>query len=128
MLKTAQWRMPPRLVLNARRPGFDLLEGVPQSMVENHNQQQPWELSAQVLRSAFEVNADPGNKRLVCCMYDRGDRLKLGVMFLFYGVCLWGVCVCVFLRLRAFSSIHSCSAVAVCASPDVVSSLADRSL
>ncbi|CAN0079411.1 unnamed protein product [Pylaiella littoralis] len=64
VLKTAQWRKPPRLVLNARRPGFDL-QGVHPSAVEHHQQQQPWELSAQVLRSAFEVHADPGNKRLV---------------------------------------------------------------
>eukprot|EP00752_Nemacystus_decipiens_P007824 g6989.t1 len=60
VLKTTKWRMPPRLVLNARRPGFDLPEGV-----HHQQQQQPWELSAQLLRSAFKVPADPGNKRLV---------------------------------------------------------------
>lgn len=56
--------MPPRLVLNARRPGFDLSEGV-QLPQQPQPQQHPWELSAQGLRAAFKVHADPGNKRLV---------------------------------------------------------------
>ncbi|CAM9718290.1 unnamed protein product, partial [Ectocarpus fasciculatus] len=66
VLKTAQWRMPPRLVLNARRPGFDLSEDVLQKVVTDQQQrQQPWELAAEALRSAFKVHADPGNQRLV---------------------------------------------------------------
>lgn len=32
---------------------------------DQSQQQQPWELSAEVLRAAFRVHADPGNKRLV---------------------------------------------------------------
>lgn len=66
VLKTAQWRMPPRLVLNARRPGFDLSEDVLQKVeTDQQQQQQPWELAAEALRSAFKVHADPGNQRLV---------------------------------------------------------------
>ncbi|CAM9772340.1 unnamed protein product, partial [Ectocarpus sp. 13 AM-2016] len=67
VLKTAQWRMPPRLVLNARRPGFDLSEDVLQKVVtdQQQQQQQPWELAAEALRTAFKVHADPKNQRLV---------------------------------------------------------------
>lgn len=64
VLKTAQWKMPPRLVLNARRPGFDLQAGSQQSILPQ-GKQQPWAVAAQALRSASKVLADPGNKQLV---------------------------------------------------------------
>ena len=68
VLKTTKWRLPPRLVLNARRPVFDLQEDVRQSEVDPQQQprkQEPWELSARALRSAFKVHAELGNKGLV---------------------------------------------------------------
>ncbi|CAM9325607.1 unnamed protein product, partial [Laminaria digitata] len=73
VLKTTQSRAPARLILNARRPGFDIPDGVTkptdspshQQRQQQQQQQQPWQLSAEVLRSAFAVSADPGNEQLV---------------------------------------------------------------
>ena len=112
VLKTTKWRTPPRLVLNARRAGFDLPEGVH----HHHHQspqplprQQPWELSAQVLRAAFKVHADPGNKRLVS--RERGQ---------FFCFCLW---VTAFFLLRALVSrvFPAVVGVAWCRVPQVSS-------
>ncbi|CAM9260235.1 unnamed protein product [Hapterophycus canaliculatus] len=64
VLKTAQWKMPPRLVLNSRRPAFDLQAGAQHSILRQ-GKQQPWAVAAQALRSASKVLADPGNKQLV---------------------------------------------------------------
>jgi len=70
VLKTTKWKLPPRLVLNARRPGFDLQEGAHQPEADPQQrpprrQEEPWELSARALRSAFKVHAELGNKGLV---------------------------------------------------------------
>lgn len=64
VLKTAQWKMPPRLVLNARRPAFDLQAGAQHSILRQ-GKQKPWAVAAQALRTASKVLADPGSKQLV---------------------------------------------------------------
>ncbi|CAM9874990.1 unnamed protein product [Ascophyllum nodosum] len=94
VLKTKQWRMPPRLVLNARRPGFDLPGNAygqkkgndsPGDRSQQHQHQpHPWQLSADALRVAYSISAEHGDKRMIpfldlTCKFRRVDLCGLNL-------------------------------------------------